>query len=115
MHPKSPRRRPRKPQRVLRIKLRSFDYKQIDSASEIILRTVRQTGCAIRGPLPLPVSRERYDLLRSPHVFKDSREQIEIRIYHRLVDVIEPSKKTVDAMVKIELPNGVDANMKMMS
>ena len=103
----------KKPQRILRIRLRSFDYKQIDTASEVILRTVRQTGSDIRGPIPLPISRERYDLLRSPHVFKDSREQIEIRTYHRLVDILEPSKKTVDAMVKIELPNGVDANMKL--
>ena len=103
----------KKSQRILRIRLRSFDYKQIDTASDVILRTVRQTGSDIRGPIPLPVSRERYDLLRSPHVFKDSREQIEIRTYHRLVDILEPSKKTVEAMVKIELPNGVDANMKV--
>ena len=103
----------KKPQRILRIRLRSFDYKQIDTASDVILRTVRQTGSDIRGPIPLPVSRERYDLLRSPHVFKDSREQIEIRTYHRLIDILDPSKKTVEAMSKIELPNGVDPNMKL--
>ena len=103
----------KKPQRILRIRLRSFDYKQIDTASDVILRTVRQTGSNIRGPIPLPISRERYDLLRSPHVFKDSREQIEIRTYHRLIDVLDPSKKTIEAMSKIELPNGVDPNMKL--
>ncbi len=106
------RRSSRKPLRILRIKLRSFDYKQIDTATETILRNVRQTGGGFRGPIPLPVKRERYDLLRSPHVFKDSREQIEIRTYHRLVDVLDPSKKTADALVKVSLPAGVDANMK---
>ena len=99
--------------RILRIRLRGFDYKQIDAATDNIVRTVRNLGSTIRGPIPLPVSRERYDLLRSPHVDKDSREQLEIRTHHRLMDIIAPSPKTTDALTRIDLPEGVDVNMKV--
>lgn len=97
---------------TLRIRLRSFDYRQLDAATEIIVRTVHQSGGIVCGPIPLPTTKTRFDLLRSPHVDKDSREQVEIRTYHRLVDIPNPSKKTSDPLLALDLPFGVLFNMK---
>ena len=97
---------------TLRIRLRSFDYRQLDAATEIIVRTVEQSGGEVLGPIPLPTTKTRFDLLRSPHVDKDSREQVEIRTYHRLVDIPNPSKKTSVPLLALDLPFGVLFNMK---
>jgi small subunit ribosomal protein S10 len=94
--------------------LRSFDHRQLDSAAEIIVRTAQHSGAEVCGPIPLPISKTRYDLLRSPHVDKDSREQIEIRTYHRLIDIRNPSRKTAEAFNELQIPVGVTFNMKEM-
>ena len=101
------------PQQSLRIRLRGFDFRQLDQAAEIIVNTVRHSGASILGPIPLPTSKTRYDLLRSPFVDKDSREQIEIRTYHRLVDIPNPSEKTTQALAELQMPDGVSFNMNL--
>lgn len=96
----------------LRIRLRSYDYKLMDTSVQDIIGTVKRAGAVVRGPVPLPARRERFDLLRSPHVDKKSREQIEIRTYSRLIDIVDPSEKTIDALTKLDLPAGVHADIK---
>ncbi len=98
----------------IRIRLRGFDYKLVDSSTESIVSTVKRTGAEIRGPVPLPVKAQRYDLLRSPHVNKKSREQLEIRVHSRLLDIVEPTDRTTDALMKLDLPAGVDVELKVM-
>ena len=97
----------------LRIRLRGYDYRQLDQATEIIVSTVRHSGASVIGPIPLPTTKSRYDLLRSPHVDKDSRDQIEIRTYHRLVDIPNPSEKTAAALAELQMPDGVSFNMNL--
>lgn len=100
-------------QHTLRIRLRGFDYRQLDQATEIIVSTVRHSGAMVVGPIPLPTTKTRYDLLRSPHVDKDSRDQIEIRTYHRLLDIPNPSEKTALALAELQMPVGVSFNMNL--
>ena len=95
----------------IRIKLSSFDHKLIDKAVSEIINTVQRTGCLVRGPVPLPTRTERYSVLRSPHVNKDSQEAFEIRTHFRLVDIIEPGSITVDALMKLNLASGVDVKI----
>lgn len=95
----------------LRIRLRGYDYRQIDQAAEMITTTVRHSGASVRGPIPLPTTITRFDLLRSPHVDKDSREQIEIRTYHRLLEVSNPTEKTAKALEDLQTPDGVSLNL----
>ena len=97
----------------LRIRLRGYDYRQIDQAAEMITTTVRHSGASVRGPIPLPTTISRFDLLRSPHVDKDSREQIEIRTYHRLLEVSNPSEKTAKALEDLQTPDGVSLNLNL--
>ena len=97
----------------IRIRLRSFDHQLIDSSVTSIVNTIRRTGAIVRGPIPLPVRMHRFDLLRSPHVDKKSREQLEIRVHYRLLDIIDPTEKTTDALYKLDLPTGVDAQLKV--
>ncbi len=97
----------------LRIRLRGYDYRQIDQAAEMITTTVRHSGASVRGPIPLPTTITRFDLLRSPHVDKDSREQIEIRTYHRLLEVSNPSEKTAKALEDLQTPDGVSLNLNL--
>ena len=97
----------------LRIRLRCFDYRLLDQATEIIVATVRHSGASVLGPIPLPTTRTRFDLLRSPHVDKDSRDQIEIRTYHRLVAIPNPSEKTALALAELQMPKGVSFNMNL--
>lgn len=97
----------------IRIKLKSYDHKIIDKSAEKIVRTVMQTGAVISGPIPLPTRRSVYTVNRSPHVDKKSREQFEQRIHKRLVDIFSTSQKTVDALMKLELPAGVDVEVKV--
>ena len=97
----------------IRIRLKAFDHRMIDRSAQEIVDTARRTGAIVRGPIPLPTKKERYDLLRSPHKYKTSRDQIEIRIYKRIMDIVEPTDKTVDALMKLDLAAGVDVEIKL--
>ncbi len=96
----------------IRIKLKSYDHNLIDKSSERIVRTVKQTGAVISGPIPLPTKRTVYTVNRSPHVDKKSREQFEARIHKRLIDIFSSTQKTIDALMRLELPAGVDVEVK---
>lgn len=98
---------------TIRIKLKAYDHVLIDKSTERIVRTAKATGAAISGPIPLPTKRTVYTVLRSPHVDKKSREQFETRIHKRLIDILNASTKTVDALMKLELPAGVDVEIKV--
>ena len=97
----------------IRIRLKAFDYKLIDQSAQEIVDTAKRTGAIVKGPMPLPTKKERYDLLRSPHVNKKSRDQFEIRTHLRLMDILDPTDKTVDALMKLELAAGVDVEIKL--
>ncbi len=92
----------------IRIRLKAFDHKLIDQSSIEIVETAKRTGAQVCGPIPLPTRKERFAVLISPHVNKDARDQYEIRTYKRLVDIVEPTDKTVDALMKLDLAAGVD-------
>ena len=96
----------------IRIKLKSYDHNLIDKSAERIVRTVKQTGAVVSGPIPLPTNRTVYTVLRSPHVDKKSREQFEARVHKRLVDIFSSTQKTIDALMKLEIPAGVDVEVK---
>ncbi len=97
----------------IRIKLKSYDHNLIDKSAEKIIRTVKSTGAVVSGPIPLPTLKTVYTVLRSPHVDKKSREQFEARSHKRLIDILSTSSKTVDALMKLELPSGVDVEIKV--
>ncbi|MFC1557150.1 30S ribosomal protein S10 [candidate division KSB1 bacterium] len=97
----------------IRIKLKAYDHSLIDKSSDKIVRTAKSTGAMISGPIPLPTKRTVYTVLRSPHVDKKSREQFETRIHKRLIDIYHTSSKTIDALMKLELPAGVDIEIKV--
>ncbi len=97
----------------IRIRLRAFDYRLIDRASREIVETAKRTGAVVHGPIPLPTRIERTTLLVSPHVDKDARDQYEVRTYKRLMDIINPTDKTVDALMKLDLAAGVDVKIKL--
>ncbi len=97
----------------IRICLKAFDHKLIDASAEEIVATVRRTGAQIRGPIPLPTRKERFTILTSPHVNKDARDQYEIRTHKRLLDILEPTEKTVDALMKLDLAAGVDVQISL--
>ncbi len=97
----------------IRIRLKAFDYKLIDQSALEIVETAKRTGAVVKGPVPLPTSIERFDILRSPHVNKTSRDQFEIRTHRRLMDIMDPTDKTVDALMKLDLPAGVDVEIKL--
>ena len=97
----------------IRMRLRSFDSKLIDQSAESIVNSVKRTGAVICGPVPLPTRIRKYTVLRSPHVNKKSREQFEMRIHKRLIDISEPSKDTIEALEKLELPAGVEVDLKI--
>jgi small subunit ribosomal protein S10 len=97
----------------IRIKLKAYDHILIDKSTERIVKTAKSTGAMIVGPIPLPTKKSVYTVLRSPHVDKKSREQFERRIHKRLVDILNTSPKTVDALMKLELPAGVDVEIKV--
>ena len=98
--------------RKIRIKLKGFDHQLLDASTREIVETAKQTGADISGPIPLPTKKSRFTVLRSPHVDKKSREQFEIRTHKRLVDIIEPTKQTLDALMKLDLAAGVDVEIK---
>ncbi len=97
----------------IRIKLKAYDHILIDKSTERIVKTAKSTGAMIVGPIPLPTKKSVYTVLRSPHVDKKSREQFERRVHKRLVDILNTSPKTVDALMKLELPAGVDVEIKV--
>lgn len=98
----------------VRIRLKAFDHKLLDQSTLEIVETAKRTGARLSGPIPLPTKIERYTVLRSPHVDKKSREQFEIRTHKRLLDILEPSQQTIDALMKLELSAGVDVEIKML-
>jgi small subunit ribosomal protein S10 len=97
----------------IRIRLKAFDHKLIDTSTKEIVETAKRTGALVKGPIPLPVRKERFTVLTSPHVNKDARDQYEIRTYKRLIDIVEPTDKTVDALMKLDLAAGVDVQISL--
>jgi len=97
----------------IRIRLKAFDHRLIDNSAKEIVETARRTGAQVKGPVPLPTKMERFTVLISPHVNKDARDQYELRTHKRLMDIVEPTDKTVDALMKLELPAGVDVQIKL--
>ncbi len=97
----------------IRIRLKAFDHRLIDESAKEIVETAKRTGAAVRGPIPLPTRQERFTLLISPHVNKDARDQYEIRTHKRLMDILDPTDKTVDALMKLDLSAGVDVQIKL--
>lgn len=96
----------------IRIRLKAYDHNLIDKSAEKIIKTVRTTGAVIAGPVPLPTQKTIYTVLRSPHVDKKSREQFETRVHKRLIDIHNSTSKTIDSLMKLELPSGVDIEIK---
>jgi small subunit ribosomal protein S10 len=101
-----------KDQRI-RIRLKAFDHALIDVSTQEIVETAKRTGAQIRGPIPLPTRKERFTILTSPHVNKDARDQYEIRTHKRLLDIVEPTEKTVDALMKLDLAAGVEVQISL--
>ncbi len=97
----------------IRIKLKSYEHNLIDQSASRIVETAKRTGARVSGPIPLPTEREIVTILRATHKYKDSREQFERRTHKRLIDIVNPNPKTVDAMMKLELPAGVEIEMKL--
>lgn len=97
----------------IRIKLKSFDHNLVDKSSEKIVKTVKSTGAVVSGPIPLPTKKKKFTVLRSTHVNKTSREQFELNTYKRLLDIYSSSSKTVDALMRLDLPSGVDVEIKV--
>ncbi|MBN2689978.1 MAG: 30S ribosomal protein S10 [Gammaproteobacteria bacterium] len=97
----------------IRIRLKAFDYRLIDKATGEIVDTAKRTGAHVHGPIPLPTKKERFTVLISPHVNKDARDQYEIRTHKRLLDIVRPTEKTVDALMRLELPAGVDVEISV--
>ena len=96
----------------IRIRLKAFDHRVLDHSTREIVNTAKRTGATVRGPIPLPTRIERFTVNRSPHVDKKSREQFEIRTHKRLIDIVQPTNKTIDALNKLSLPAGVDIKIK---
>ena len=97
----------------IRIRLKGFDHEVVDQSSKLIIDTAQQTGARVSGPIPLPTERKLYTVIRSPHVNKDSREQFEMRTHKRLIDILDPTPSTVDSLMRLDLPAGVDIEIKL--
>ena len=97
----------------IRIRLKAFDHRLIDTSAREIVDTAKRTGATVKGPVPLPTKMERFTVLTSPHVNKDARDQYELRTHKRLMDIVDPTDKTVDALMTLELPAGVDVQIKL--
>ncbi|MGI5825496.1 MAG: 30S ribosomal protein S10 [Bacillota bacterium] len=96
----------------IRIRLKAYDHKLLDLSASQIVDTAKRTGASVSGPIPLPTEKSVYTILRSPHVNKDSREQFEMRTHKRLIDILEATPKTVDSLMRLDLPSGVDIEIK---
>ncbi|MCH6555711.1 MAG: 30S ribosomal protein S10 [Chloroflexi bacterium] len=97
----------------IRIRLKAYDHRILDQSAVLIVEAAERTGAAVSGPVPLPTEIKKFCVIRSPHVDKDSREQFEIRTHKRLVDIMDPTPKTVDALMRLQLPSGVDIEIKL--
>ncbi len=97
----------------IRIRLKAFDHRVLDQSATEILNTAKRTGANVRGPIPLPTRIEKFTVLRSPHIDKKSREQFEVQTHKRLLDIIDPTPQTVDALMKLDLASGVDVEIKL--
>lgn len=97
----------------IRIKLKAYDHRLLDQSARQIVEAAERTGAAVAGPVPLPTSIDKFTVLRSPHIHKDAREQFEIRTHKRLIDIMEPTSKTVDTLMRLQLPSGVDIEIKL--
>jgi small subunit ribosomal protein S10 len=97
----------------IRIRLKAFDHSVLDQSAEKIVETARRTGAQISGPVPLPTDKSIYTILRAVHKYKDAREQFEMRTHKRLIDILEPTPKTIDALMRLDLPAGVDIELKL--
>ena len=97
----------------IHIRLRAFDYQVLDQSTKEIVQTARRTGARVRGPIPLPTRIEKFTLLRSPHVDKNSRDQLEIRTHKRMMDILDPTPQTIDALMKLDLASGVDVEISL--
>ena len=98
---------------MIRIRLKAYDHQVIDQSAEKIVETAKRTGASVSGPIPLPTKKEIVTILRATHKYKDSREQFEMRTHKRLIDIIKPSQKTIDALMSVELPAGVEIEIKL--
>ena len=99
----------------IRIRLKAYDHEIIDQSTKKIVETVKRTQAEVRGPIPLPTEKHRFTVIRSPHKDKDSREHFEMRVHKRLIDIVNPNNKTIDSLQRIELPAGVDIEIKIQS
>lgn len=100
-------------QQNIRIRLKAFDHRVLDASAVEIVNTAKRTGAQVRGPIPLPTHIDKYTVLRSPHVNKKSREQFEMRTHKRMLDIVEPTPQTIDALMKLDLSAGVDVEIKL--
>lgn len=100
-------------QQKIRIRLKAFDHKILDQSADKIVETARKTGAQVSGPVPLPTERSLFTILRAPHVEKDIREQFEMRTHRRLIDILDPTPRTVDSLMRLDLPAGVDIEIKL--
>jgi len=100
------------PKQKIRIRLKAYDYRIIDKSARKIIDTAERTGAVVIGPIPLPTEKSKVTVLKSPYIHKDSREQFEMRIHKRLIDVLEPNTKTIDSLMSLDLPAGVDIEIK---
>ena len=101
------------PSQKIRIRLKAFDHQLLDLSAGKIVETARRTGSDVSGPVPLPTERNLYTVIRAPHKYKDSREQFEMRTHKRLIDILDPTPKTIDALMRLDLPAGVDIEIKL--
>ena len=98
---------------LIRIKLKAYDHRLIDQSARQIVEAAERTGAAVAGPVPLPTAIEKFCVIRGPHIHKDGRDQFEIRTHKRLIDILEPTSKTVDTLMRLQLPSGVDIEIKL--
>lgn len=101
------------PKQNIRIKLKGYDHKLVDQSAEQIVETAERTGAAVAGPVPLPTRIQKFCVIRSPHIDKDSREQFEIRTHKRLIDILGPTSKTIDVLSQLQLPSGVEIDIRL--
>jgi|SRR3990172_6565374 len=101
------------PQQRIRIRLKAYDHRILDQSAEQIVEAAERTGAVVAGPIPLPTHIKKFTVIRSPFIDKDSREQFEIRTHKRLIDIVEPTSKTVDTLMRLQLPAGVDIEVKL--
>lgn len=101
------------PQQKIRIRLKAYDHSILDQSAQKIVETAKRTGARVSGPIPLPTEKSVFTVLRAPHKYKDSREQFEMRVHKRLIDILDPTPKTVDSLMRLDLPAGVDIEIKL--